>query len=191
MRVGIEKRVPDSPGGRRPTVQVAEAGQDATAGGPLQEAPLQQIGFVDVLDGVGLLPDGHGQRGQTDRTPVELLQDEGQDLPIDPVETFVVHLEQSEGLVRHRGRDAPFMAHLREVAHPLEQTVGDPRRAARTQGQFVSPFGIDLDAQDIRRTGDDAGQLLDGVVVESVREAEAVAQRSGDEPGARGGPDQA
>ena len=54
-----------------------------------------------------------------------------------------------------------------------------------------APSGVDRDAQDAGGAGDDRLELVVGVVVEPGDETEAVAQRSGDHAGARGGADRA
>ena len=83
---------------------VAQAGEHPPPGRAHEEAALQQERLVHVLDGVGFFSDGHRQGGEPHRTSVELLQDEGEDLAVHAVETFVVHLEQAQGLQRYRRR---------------------------------------------------------------------------------------
>ena len=131
--------MPGGAGREDAAVLVAEAGEHAAPGRALQEAALQQVGLVDVLDGVRLLAYGVGQRGQTHRAAIVLLEDDGEDLPVHPVQTFLVHLEQPQGLARHVRRDAALMAHLGEIPDPLEQAVGYARRPARAQGQLAAP----------------------------------------------------
>ncbi len=79
---------------------VAQAGEDAAPWCPLDESSLKEERLVDVFDGVGFLADGDRQRGEADRTTVELVQDEVEDLPIHPIEALVVHLEEPERLQR-------------------------------------------------------------------------------------------
>ncbi len=81
---------------------------------------------------------------------VELVEDEIEDLAVDPVETFVVHLEEMQGLQSDVAGDAALMTDLGEVAHPPQQAVGDARRTARAQSQLVCTLSVDAHRQDVR-----------------------------------------
>ena len=166
---------------------VAETGEHAAPRRAAQEAALQQVGLVDLLDGVRLLAYGVGQRGQPHRAAIVLLEDDGEDLPVHPVQTFLVHLEQVQGLARHLRRDAALVAHLGEIPHAFEQPVGYARRPARAQGYLAPPLLLDDHVQDVGGTVHDHQQLLHRVVVQPMGEAEPVPQRRGDEARPRGG----
>ena len=71
----------------------------------------------------------------------------------------------------------PVAADLGEVANPLQQPVGDPRRAARALRDHALAGGLDLDLEDRRRAVHDPRQVLGLVVLEALADAEAVAQR--------------
>jgi hypothetical protein len=77
-----------------------------------------------------------------------------------------------------------------EVAHAAQQAVGDARRAARALGDLGRAGGVDRHAEDAGRAVHDAGQLGDVVELEPLHDAEAVAQRRGQQAGARGRADQ-
>ncbi len=62
----------------------------------LDQAALQQVRLVDILDRVLLLSDRRGQRGEPHRAAGELLADRAQDLPVEPIEPDVVDLQQVE-----------------------------------------------------------------------------------------------
>ena len=100
----------------------------------LEQALLQEVGLVDVLDRVGLLADRVGERRQPDRAAVEAHADRVEQLAVQAVEAEPVDLEQGEGLLGRVGGHDAGQAHLGEVAHPLEQPVGHARRAAAAQG---------------------------------------------------------
>src|SRR5688572_37109 len=51
----------------------AELGDDASARRALEEAELEQVRLVDVLDRVRLLAERHGERGQPDGPAAEPL----------------------------------------------------------------------------------------------------------------------
>ena len=76
----------------------AELRHDPSARGALDEAELQEIRLVDVLDRVRLLAERHGERGQADRAAVEALDDRAQELAVGPLEPVGVDLEQLERL---------------------------------------------------------------------------------------------
>ncbi len=60
----------------------------------LDEPLLQQVRLVDVLDGVGGLPDGVGERAKPDGPPLERLAQDAQDLPVELVKAAGIDLEQ-------------------------------------------------------------------------------------------------
>ena len=113
-----------------------------------------------------------------------------EDLAVEAVEALVVDLEEVERGARGVGVDVATPVDLGEVAHALEQAVGDARGAAGALGDRARARGLDLDAQHARGADDDAGEVAGAVVLEPVLEAEAVAQRRGQQPGAGGGADQ-
>src|SRR4051794_25105714 len=64
-------------------------GRDAPARGALDEALLQQIRLVDVLECVLLLGDDDCEGAQPDRATVELLADGAQDLAVEAVQALL------------------------------------------------------------------------------------------------------
>src|SRR5918997_3406270 len=73
---------------------------DPTSGCTLDQAALQQVGFVDILDGISGLAEGHGDRADTDGAALEFVYDEPEIIPIGPVETEMVDTLHVEGGVR-------------------------------------------------------------------------------------------
>ena len=160
-------------------------------GRALQEAELEQIGLVDVLDRLGLLAERDGERREPDRAAAELhRRPRASSVAVEPLEPGLVDLEQLERLVGDRDRDHARVAHLGDVADAAQDAVRDPRRAARAPGDLVGGVGLDLDAEDPRAAPDDRAELLGRVVVEPEREPEAVAQRRRQQAGARGRADE-
>src|SRR4051795_12526984 len=95
-------------------------GRHPAARSALDEAFLEQVRLVDVLERVLFLGYDDRQRAEPDRSPVELLADGAQDLAVEPIEPLVVDLEQVErrggdGLVDRAG-----VADLGVVADALE-----------------------------------------------------------------------
>ena len=167
-------------GGSRPRCAEARRGRAAPARRALEEAALEQIRLVDVLDRVRLLADRDRERREPDRAAAEALADRAAG-------------SRGRGGRGPRGRPragraprpaapasiAPVAAHLGVVAHALEQPVGDARRAAaRARRSRARPPSSICDVEDARRAARRSRARSSGlVVVEPVLDAEAVAQR--------------
>src|SRR5207237_3659801 len=82
----------------------AELRDDAAARGALQEAELQQVRLVDVLDRVGLLAERNRERGEADRPAAELVQDRAEQVAVDALQPDRVDLQQLERLASDRLR---------------------------------------------------------------------------------------
>ena len=124
-------------GGSSPRCSYARAVATRPRGVRLQQPPLEQVGLVDVLDRVRLLADGHRERGQADRAAARTSgRSAPQDLAVEPVEArarrprSISSAASAAALV-----DDAAAADLGEVAHALEQPVGDARGAAAARGR--------------------------------------------------------
>ena len=84
----------------------------------------------------------------------------------------------------------PCGAHLGEVAHAAQQAVGDARRAARAAGDLDGARRLDRHVELQRPSGARSRPAPRRVEVEPQADAEAVAQRRGEQPGARRRADQ-
>jgi hypothetical protein len=76
------------------------------------------------------------------------------------------------------------------AARAPQQAVGDARGAARPARDFARAVGVAVDAEDARGAAHDPGQLLGRIELQPLDDAEAVAQRRGQQAGAGGGADQ-
>jgi hypothetical protein len=166
---------------------VGERGRLAAARGALEEAFLDQERLVDVLEGRRLLAHHHRQRAEPHRATLVLGDERFEQAAVHLVQAALVDLEEPERLARHRQGDAAVGLDERHVAHPAQQAVGDPRRAARPAGDLERRVVRDLDVQDPRRAPDDRRQVLAPVVVEAQGHAEARPERRGEQPRAGGG----
>src|SRR5437868_4817798 len=108
---------------------IGTVGRHAAAWRPLEVALLQQVWLVYVLDRLGVLAHGGGERLESDRSAAELVGDRAEETSIAVVETRVINLEGRERLARDRQRDVAVVPHLGVVADPLEPAVRDARRA--------------------------------------------------------------
>ena len=137
----------------------------------LEEAELEQVRLVDVLDRLRLLAERDGERREPDRPAAELLDDAAQELAVEPLEAGAVDLEQRERLLGDLRRDDALVAHLGDVAHAAQDAVRDARRAARAAGDELGGVLVDLDAEDPRRAAHDRRELVGVVEVEAERQA--------------------
>ena len=83
-------------------IEVAVGGGcgDAAAGGALEVALLEEVGLVDVLDGVLLFREGRRQGVQADGTAAELLDDDEEEAAVHGIEAGAVNLEALQGVVK-------------------------------------------------------------------------------------------
>ena len=103
----------------------------AAAGRARQKTLLQQIRLIDVLERHGLFANRRRERFQADRPAVIEFDDTAQHPPVRRIEAHLVHFQAQQRGVGDLFGDDAVGAHLRIVAHALEQTVGNARRAAR------------------------------------------------------------
>jgi hypothetical protein len=80
--------------------------------------------------------------------------------------------------------------HGSEVAHPAEEAPGDAGRAAGAAGDLQRAVVGQIEVELAGAAADDRVQLVHVVELQPQRDAEAVAQRLGQQAGARGGADQ-
>jgi hypothetical protein len=82
------------------------------------------------------------------------------------------------------------MLHLGEIAYAAEEAVRDSRSAARASPISIAASDVHRDFEDLRRSAHDDCERIDIVEIEAVHDAEARAQRSGEQTRARGRTDQ-
>ena len=80
----------------------AQLRHDPSTGRPLDEAELEQVRLVDVLDRVRLLAQCHRQRREADRASVEALDNRTEERTVRALEPTAVDLEQFESLAREK-----------------------------------------------------------------------------------------
>ena len=126
-------------------MQVRGARRHAAARGAHQEALLDQKRLGDVLERAAFLAERCRQAVDPDRAAVEALDDGGEELAVEVVEALTVYLEQIERCICNRLLDAAIGAHLGVVAHAAQQSIRDPRRAARALRDAARAAGVDAD----------------------------------------------
>src|SRR6202035_3248914 len=76
------------------------------------------------------------------------------------------------------------------ISHAAQQSSGDARVIASAPGNLIGAVGSNADAEDARAAIADLFKLAYSLEIEPHRNAETVAQRIGEEPGAGGRTDQ-
>ena len=106
---------------------------------------------------------------------------------VELVEAERIDLEPAERLVGLAGVDRLDPVDGGEIADPAQEPRGDARRAARAAGDLGGAVRREVDAEDAGAAPDDVLEFRDGVEIEPDRNAEAVAERRGEEaePGGR------
>ena len=139
---------------RRTEVRAAELGDDAAARRALDEAELEQVRLVDVLDRVRSprrarprASRGRPARRRSARRSRAAARGRSRSRPA------LVDLEQLERLARDVDRDGALVAHLGDVADAAEDAVRDARRAARAARDLVGGLVGDARRRGSARSG--------------------------------------
>jgi hypothetical protein len=142
------------------------------------------MGLVHPLERLSLLAEQGGEALDPDRPTAEAIEHREENRVVHRLEADRVDAVELEPRRRDLDVDrGAAVVHLREVADPLEVAVRDPRGAARAPCDLGGAAVVEADVEDASGALQDTGQLVDAVVVEAVRRAEAIAQRRVQEPG--------
>lgn len=107
--------------------------------------------LVDILKRTRVLAHRASKRRQAHGTAGERLGKRLQDANVHPVQTKLVDLKELERLTANVKLNRTVAAHLRVVAHALEQTVGKTRRTAGTRADLECTGMVDRHTQNGRR----------------------------------------
>ena len=91
--------------------------QHPPARGARDKAQLHEVRLVNVLYGVGVLPDGRGERIQPAGAAVELGYHGAQKVPVRFVEAEEIYFHAFERLLRVLYHDAAVPLDERKIAH--------------------------------------------------------------------------
>ena len=164
--------------------------QHAAAAGAQDEAFLDQEGLDHVFEGVAGLGQGGGQGFDADGAAVVVLGNAAEVAAVHGVEPEGIDLEPGQRRVGDQAVDGAVPGHGGEVAHAAQQAAGDAGGAAGAAGDLYGAFVGEGEAEFFRAAGDDAAEFFGGVEDQAERDAEAVAQRGGEQAGAGGGADE-
>src|SRR6185503_3626333 len=156
---------------------VCRARGDAATRGALQETFLDQVRLDHVLERAALLAYRGGKAVDAYRAAVELLDHREQEPTVHRVEAVRIHLEQVHRGLRDALVDGAVAFHLRVVAHAAQESVPDPRPAARTRRDLARTRVVDREIQNTGGAVHDLRKLRASIELEMLRDAETVAQR--------------
>ena len=159
-------------------------GEQPAARRALQEALLNEERLDDLLDCVARLGERRSDGVDADRTAAVVERNGRKIAAVHRVHAGGVDLKREQRLVGDRAVDCGCARNMREVAHALEQPPGDARGAARAARDLVGAVLRHRNAEDARAAVHDQLQLLARIEIEPHRNAETVAQRSGEQAGA-------
>jgi hypothetical protein len=171
-------------------VFVGEAGGYAAAGGAVEEADLDEEGFVDLFEGVLLFGQGGGEGVEADGAAIVFFDDSAEQAAVELVEAVGVDFEEGEGSLGGCAVDATGGADFGEVADAAEEAVGDAGCAAGAHGDLGGAVAVDGDAEDFGGALDYPAEFVVGIELEAEKDAEAGAERRREQAGARGGSDE-
>src|SRR6202521_258393 len=163
---------------------------DAAARGAVDHADLHEVGLVHLFDGVFFFGEHGGQRSQADWPARIFIEQRDHQFAVHFVQAALVDAQHLQRFLRDRARDTARRAHFRKIARAPQQSVRDARRAAAAARDFFAAAVVHLDVQNFRRAVNDDQQIRRLVEIQPVHDAKPRAQRRGNQPGSRGGPDQ-
>ena len=104
-------------------MQVGErqVGGDATTGRALDKTFLDEERLIHFLDGAGILVESCCKSRQSHRAATKLVDDGGEQLVVNLIETISVDIKSLEGISGYVGVDLAVAFHLGEVAHAAQQ----------------------------------------------------------------------
>ena len=137
--------------GSQPEVGPGRRHGHPAAGRAHEQALADEERLVHVLDRFGRLSHADGQRGQAHRTAAEAFAQRAEERPVHLVEAPLVDTEHGQPVVGRLLVDDARATNLGEVAHPTQQTIGDPRRAPRPAGDLVSALPARCSRRGCRR----------------------------------------
>ena len=154
-------------------VLVGEAGGYAASGGAVEEADLDEEGFVDFFEGVLLFGEGGGEGVEAYGASVVFFDDGAEEAAVELVEAVGVDFEHFEG--GHGGGtvDLSLGADFGVVADAAEEAVGDAGCAARAHGDLGGVVAVDGNSEDFGGAFDDPAEFIVGVELEAEEDAEA------------------
>ena len=133
----------------------------------MNEALLNEIRLVDVLECPGILTERYCQRRKADGTARKALGDCAHVLAVGTVEPIFVNTEQVERCQRAFAVYRCPLADLSYIPHAPKDAICDAGRAPRTSSNLVRGLIVDRHFENSRRPANDQQQFVGRVVLES------------------------
>src|SRR5690606_27460032 len=124
--------------------------RNPTSGSPIQKSNLDQVGLINVLDGVFRLADRSRDGAHADRSAIEFLDDGQEELSIHFVKSEAVYIHDLQCSTGRLGVDYSIRPDLRVITNSPEKPIGDSRRSSTASRNLVGAFRENVDAQNAR-----------------------------------------
>jgi hypothetical protein len=151
-------------------------GNHATLRRAIKEADAQQEWFKHILKCVWRLTQECRHGGNTDRSPIKLVEHHLQQFSIGGIKASIVNLQAGKCLRGALQRDFTRPGDLHLVAHATKEAVGDAWCAATSCRNERRRFACDADAEDSGGALHDCGELVVSIEVEALHRAESITQ---------------
>src|SRR5215471_12184666 len=116
---------------------VRKARNDAPSWCTRNEAKLQQVWLIHILNRLGVFAGAGCQCIQPNRPAVELLDDRQQQIAVGLIETDMINLQRVQRRLSDFARNHAIGLHLGIVTHALEQAIDDAWRATSAASNFL------------------------------------------------------
>ena len=120
---------------------------DPSSGRAVQEADLDQVGFINIFDSIFGFADCGRDGVYADWTTVELLDNGKEELSVHLIKTETIDVHHLQPFSGGLSIDDAIGPHLREVTNAFQQPIGDSRSTPTSTRDFAGSFGKDFDAQ--------------------------------------------
>src|SRR6516162_5304569 len=167
-----------------------DLGEHTATRGTLHKPLLDQIGLDDLLDDVALIAERGCHRFNPDRATPIVFGDAAQIAPIHTVEATPIDFEPQQRRISSARIDARQTLDRGKVAYASHESHRYARGAARAAGDLGSAVGAQVETEQPRGATDDRLELGRFVEDEPKGYAEALAQRSSNQPRSRRRADQ-
>src|SRR5579862_1860473 len=125
---------------------IGKLGRHTAPGSAVEKADLHEKGLVNFLDRVGLFSQD-GSKGIHTHWPALIFLDNRKQQPaIHFIETVLVHFQHLQSGSSRWQIDYARAAHLRVIAYPAQQPIGNSRRSPRPAGYLGGAGVIDANA---------------------------------------------
>ncbi len=150
-----------------------------TARRSLQQALLQKVRLVHVLDRPGIFSESGRDRLDAYGPAPKLLDDRTQDRSIDTVQAQVIDFQTIERVVGDVAGNHLSALDLGEISNAPKEAVRDSGCAASPAGNLAGAVGLDRVTEDSRRAGENLEQGILSIELEVEHDAKSVSQRTG------------